>query len=69
MMVNSCLEDLEGRMRLKRMWKLVPQVWGKKTSKSVEVSIYTAWIHIYRFLYFYSQIPKPEYYCVEYSGI
>ena len=26
MLVNSCLEDLEGRMRLKRMWKLVPQV-------------------------------------------
>ena len=26
MVVNSCLEDLEGRMRLKRMWKLVPQV-------------------------------------------
>uniref|UniRef100_A0A8C4Q2W4 Zgc:64106 n=1 Tax=Eptatretus burgeri TaxID=7764 RepID=A0A8C4Q2W4_EPTBU len=26
MVVNSCLEDLEGRMRLKRMWKLDPQV-------------------------------------------
>ena len=25
-MVNSCLEELEGRMRLKRMWKLIPQV-------------------------------------------
>ena len=29
MVVNSCLEDLEGRMRLKRMWKFVPQA-GKK---------------------------------------
>ena len=29
MVVNSCLEDLEGRVRLKRMWKLVPQT-GKK---------------------------------------
>jgi len=27
--VNSCLESLERRMRLKRMWKLVLQV-GKK---------------------------------------
>ena len=24
--VNSYLEDLEGRMRWKRMWKLIPQV-------------------------------------------
>ena len=29
MVVNSCLEDLEGRMRLKRMGKLAPPV-GKK---------------------------------------
>ena len=28
-MVNSCLEDVEGRMRLKRMWKLIPKVGGK----------------------------------------
>ena len=26
MVVNSCLEDLEGRMRLKTMWKFVRQV-------------------------------------------
>ena len=26
MVVNSCLEDVEGRMGLKRMWKAVPQV-------------------------------------------
>ena len=26
MVVNSCLEDLEERMRSKRMWKLDPQV-------------------------------------------
>ena len=25
MVVNGCFEDFEGRMRLKRMWKLVPQ--------------------------------------------
>ena len=29
MVVNSCLEDMEGRMRLKSMWKLGAQV-GKK---------------------------------------
>jgi len=32
MVVNSCLEDLDGRMRLKRIWKLVPEV-GKKSNK------------------------------------
>ena len=26
MVVNGCLEHLEGRMRLKRVWKFVPQV-------------------------------------------
>jgi len=30
--VNGCLEDLEGRMRLKRMWKLIPQA-GEKRNK------------------------------------
>ena len=29
MVMNSCLQDLDGRIRLKRMWKLVPHV-GKK---------------------------------------
>ena len=28
--VNSRLEDLEGRMRLKRIWKLVPQAGEKR---------------------------------------
>ena len=37
MMVNRCLEDLEGRMRLKRTWRLVPEV-EKKRNKWVEVS-------------------------------
>ena len=32
MVLNSCLEDLEGRIRLKGMWKLVPQV-GKRSNK------------------------------------
>jgi len=32
MVENSDLEDQEGRMRLKRMWKLIPQV-GKKRNK------------------------------------
>ena len=32
MVVNSCLEGREGRMRLKRMWKLVPQT-GKKEER------------------------------------
>ena len=25
MVVNSCLEDLKGRMTLKRLWKSIPQ--------------------------------------------
>ena len=29
MVENRCLEDLEGRMRLNRMWKLVHR-WGKR---------------------------------------
>ena len=37
MVVNSCLEDLDGKMRLKRMWKLIPQV-GIKKNKLMEVS-------------------------------
>ena len=32
MVVNSCFEDVEGRVGLKRMWKLVPQV-GEKRNK------------------------------------
>ena len=33
MVVNSCLEDVERRKRLKRMWKLVPQVVKKERSE------------------------------------
>ena len=29
MVVNSCFEDLEGRVGLKRVWEFVPKV-GKK---------------------------------------
>ena len=36
MVVNSCLEDLKEKMRLKRVWGLAPQV-GKKRNKRVEV--------------------------------
>ena len=32
MVVNNCLEDLEERMRLNRVWKVVLQV-GKKRNK------------------------------------
>ena len=31
--VDSCLEDLEGRMRLKKMWKFIPWVGKKKRHK------------------------------------
>ena len=33
MVVNSCIEDREGRMRLKRMWKLVPKAGEKRTNE------------------------------------
>jgi len=33
MVVNSCLEDLEGRMRLKRMLKLIPKAGKKRGTK------------------------------------
>ena len=32
MVVNSCLEDQEERTRLKRVWKVAPQV-GKERNK------------------------------------
>jgi len=35
MVVNSCLEDLEKIMRLKRMWNLVPQVGEVKIKKGL----------------------------------
>ena len=31
--VNICLEDRERKMRLKRMWKLIPQAGKKKRNK------------------------------------
>ena len=31
MVVNSCLEDMKGTIRLKKMWKLVQQAEEKKT--------------------------------------
>ena len=34
MVVNSCLEGLEGRVGLKRVWEL----WGKKRNERVKVS-------------------------------
>ena len=30
MVVNSCFEDLEGRVGLKRVWEFVPKVGKKK---------------------------------------
>ena len=35
--VNSCFEDLEGRVGLKRVWEIVPNV-GKKRNERVKVS-------------------------------
>ena len=32
--LNSCLEELEGRMTLKRMWKLIPQARKKRGTLS-----------------------------------
>ena len=31
MVGKGCLEDLDGRMRLKKMWQLVPQVGEKRS--------------------------------------
>ena len=36
MALNSCLEALEGIMRLKRMWKVVPHAGKKEERKSGE---------------------------------
>ena len=33
MVTNSCLEDLEGRITLKRMWKFVAQVGNTGKSR------------------------------------
>ena len=37
MVVNSCFEDLEGRVGLKRVWEFVPKE-GKKRTERVKVS-------------------------------
>ena len=37
MVVNSCFEDLEGRVGLKRLWAFVQEV-GKKRNETVKVS-------------------------------
>ena len=37
MVVNSCFEDLEGRVGLKRVWESVPKA-GKKRNERVKVS-------------------------------
>ena len=37
MVVNSCFEDLEGRVGLKRVWEFVPKA-GRKRNESVKVS-------------------------------
>ena len=37
MAVNSCFEDLEGRVGMKRVWKFVPEV-GIKRNERVKVS-------------------------------
>ena len=33
MVMNSCFEDLEESMRVKRMWKLIPRVEKKEGNK------------------------------------
>ena len=39
MVVNSCFEDLEGRVGLKRVWEFVLKVGGKKKrNERVKVS-------------------------------
>ena len=35
--VNSCFEDLEGRVGLKRVWEFIPKV-GKQRNERVKVS-------------------------------
>ena len=33
LVVNSCFEELEGRMGLKRMWEFIPKAGKKKTEE------------------------------------
>ena len=37
MQVNSCFEDLEGRVGFKRVWEFIPEA-GKKRNERVKVS-------------------------------
>ena len=37
MVVNSCFEDLEGRVVLKRVWEFIPKT-GEKRHERVKVS-------------------------------
>ena len=37
MVVNSCFEDLEGRMGLMRVWEFIPKA-GQKRNERVKVS-------------------------------
>ena len=38
MVVNSCFEDLEERVGLKRVWEFIPKVGEKKRNERVKVS-------------------------------
>ena len=44
MVVNSGLEDLERRMRLKRVWKLVPPTEKKKKEEQLSLNEQRFWI-------------------------
>ena len=37
MVMNSCFEDLEGKVGLKRVWEIVPKV-GKRKNERIKVS-------------------------------
>ena len=36
--MNSCFEDLEGRMGLKRVWEFVPKAGKKKRNERLKLS-------------------------------
>ena len=38
MVVNSCFEDLDGGVGLKRVWEFVPKVGKKKRNEKMKVS-------------------------------
>ena len=41
--MNSCFEDLDGRVGLKRVWEFVPKA-GKKRNEKVKVSRMTHYL-------------------------